>query len=97
MIEGANPSEMLGFIPPQLAALKLKAQVGDKRILPKLYSMAAKVLNLAPGQHTEEPIKAILGGAMTKTGAFPPKTDRLRAVFVCQIAKPSPAMGYLPN
>jgi len=48
MIEGDKPSEMLGFIPPQLATLKLKAQVGDKRILPKLYSMAAKVLNLAP-------------------------------------------------
>jgi Abortive infection C-terminus len=36
----------------------------DKEDLPKLYSMAAKVLNLAPHQHSEEPIKAILGGAM---------------------------------
>ncbi|RVK30848.1 hypothetical protein [Sinorhizobium meliloti] len=27
--------------------------------------MAAKALNLAPSQHTEEPIKAILGGAMS--------------------------------
>jgi bifunctional non-homologous end joining protein LigD len=30
MIEGAKPSEMPGFIPPQLATLKLKAPVGDK-------------------------------------------------------------------
>ena len=37
----------------------------DKEDLPKLYSMAAKSLNLAPDQHVEEPIKAILGGAMT--------------------------------
>jgi len=36
----------------------------DKEDLPKLYSMVAKELNLAPDQHTEEPIKAILGGAM---------------------------------
>src|SRR5271169_1587633 len=33
----------------------------DKEDLPKLYAMAAKVLNLAPDQHSEEPIKAILG------------------------------------
>lgn len=31
--------------------------------LPKLYGSAAKKLNLAPGQHVEEPIKAILGSA----------------------------------
>jgi hypothetical protein len=37
----------------------------DKEDLPKLYSLTAKALNLAPDQHTEEPIKAILGGAMT--------------------------------
>lgn len=36
----------------------------DKEDLPKLYTTAAKALNLAPDQHTEEPIKAILGGAM---------------------------------
>ncbi len=36
----------------------------DKDDLPKLYANAAKALNLAPSQHTEEPIKAILGGAM---------------------------------
>lgn len=36
----------------------------DKEDLPKLYAATAKVLNLAPDQHSEEPIKAILGGAM---------------------------------
>jgi uncharacterized protein YfkK (UPF0435 family) len=34
-----------------------------KEDLPKLYTMVAKSLNLAPDQHTEEPIKAILGSA----------------------------------
>jgi bifunctional non-homologous end joining protein LigD len=29
-IEGATPSEMPGFIPPQLATLKSKAPVGSK-------------------------------------------------------------------
>jgi hypothetical protein len=37
----------------------------DKEDLPKLYAMAARALSLAPDQHVEEPIKAILGGAMT--------------------------------
>lgn len=37
----------------------------DKDDLPKLYGKVAKALNLAPNQHTEEAIKAILGGAMT--------------------------------
>ena len=32
MIEGAKPSEMPGFIPPQLATLKLRAPAGDKWI-----------------------------------------------------------------
>jgi hypothetical protein len=36
----------------------------DKEDLPKLYSMTANALNLAPTQHSEEAIKAILGGAM---------------------------------
>lgn len=36
----------------------------DKEDLPKLYATAAHALNLAPDQHVEEPIKAILGGAM---------------------------------
>jgi hypothetical protein len=33
--------------------------------LPKLYGAAAKTLNLAPNQHSEEAIRSILGGAMT--------------------------------
>ena len=37
----------------------------NKEDLPKLYSMAAKTLNLAPEQHSEEAIRAILGGVMT--------------------------------
>jgi hypothetical protein len=36
----------------------------DKEDLPKLYSMTASALNLAPNQHSEEAIKAILGGAI---------------------------------
>lgn len=36
----------------------------DADDLPKLYSRAASALNLAPNQHSLEPIKAILGGAM---------------------------------
>jgi bifunctional non-homologous end joining protein LigD len=32
MIEGAKPSEMPGFIPPQIATLKLKAPLGNKWI-----------------------------------------------------------------
>ncbi len=37
----------------------------DKDDLPKLYRKVAKALNLAPDQHTEKAIKAILGGAMS--------------------------------
>ena len=36
----------------------------DQDDLPKLYAKAAKTLNLAPNQHTAEPLKAILGSAM---------------------------------
>ena len=36
----------------------------DKDDLPKLYGNVAKALNLAPSQHAEDAIKAILGGAM---------------------------------
>ena len=35
----------------------------DKDDLPKLYGTAAKELNLAPSQHTEEVFRKILGGA----------------------------------
>lgn len=37
----------------------------DSEDLPKLYSLVAKQLNLAPDQHAEVAVKAILGGAMT--------------------------------
>lgn len=49
----------------------------DKEDLPKLYAMAAKALNLAPDQHTEEPIKAILGGAMTLVNGLGTLRNRL--------------------
>jgi hypothetical protein len=49
----------------------------DKEDLPKLYSMAAKALNLAPDQHTEEPIKAILGGAMNLVNGIGTLRNRL--------------------
>lgn len=49
----------------------------DKEDLPKLYAMAAKSLNLAPDQHTEEPIKAILGGAMNLVNGIGTLRNRL--------------------
>jgi hypothetical protein len=49
----------------------------DKEDLPKLYSLAAKSLNLAPDQHTEEPIKAILGGAMNLVNGIGTLRNRL--------------------
>lgn len=49
----------------------------DKDDLPKLYAGAAKALNLAPSQHTEEPIKAILGGAMNLVNGIGTLRNRL--------------------
>ena len=49
----------------------------DKEDLPKLYQMAAKALNLAPDQHSEEPIKAILGGAMNLVNGIGTLRNRL--------------------
>lgn len=49
----------------------------DKEDLPKLYAMTAKALNLAPDQHTEEPIKAILGGAMNVVNGIGTLRNRL--------------------
>lgn len=49
----------------------------DKEDLPKLYSMVAKALNLAPDQHSEEPIKAILGGAMNLVNGIGTLRNRL--------------------
>lgn len=45
--------------------------------LPKLYANAAKALNLAPNQHTEEPIRAILGGAMNLVNGIGTLRNRL--------------------
>lgn len=49
----------------------------DKDDLPKLYTSAASALDLAPSQHTEEPIKAILGGAMTLVNGIGTLRNRL--------------------
>ena len=49
----------------------------DKEDLPKLYGRVARLLNLAPNQHTEEPIKAILGGATTLVNGIGTLRNRL--------------------
>jgi hypothetical protein len=49
----------------------------EKDDLPKLYASAANALNLAPNQHTEEPIKAILGGAMNLVNGIGTLRNRL--------------------
>ena len=49
----------------------------DKEDLPKLYGMVAQELHLAPSQHTEEPIKAILGGAMNLVNGLGTLRNRL--------------------
>lgn len=49
----------------------------EKDDLPKLYSLTAKALNLAPDRHTAEPIKAILGGAMTMVNGLGTLRNRL--------------------
>lgn len=49
----------------------------DKEDLPKLYGMAAKSIKLAPDQYTEEPIKAILGGATTLVNGLGTLRNRL--------------------
>lgn len=45
--------------------------------LPKLYANVAKALNLAPSQHSEKPIKAILGGAMNLVNGIGTLRNRL--------------------
>jgi hypothetical protein len=49
----------------------------DRDDLPKLYASAASALNLAPNQHTQEPIKAILGGAMNLVNGIGTLRNRL--------------------
>ena len=49
----------------------------DNDDLPKLYATAASALNLAPNQHSEEPIKRILGGVMTLVNGIGTLRNRL--------------------
>ena len=49
----------------------------DDDDLPKLYAKAASALNLAPSQHSEEPIKRILGGVMTLVNGIGTLRNRL--------------------
>jgi hypothetical protein len=55
----------------------LKISYTNKEDLPKLYSLTASALNLAPDQHSEEAIKAILGGAMTVVNGIGTLRNRL--------------------
>jgi hypothetical protein len=56
---------------------ELDTVYADTEDLPKLYGMAAKALNLAPNQHSEELIKAILGGAMNLVNGIGTLRNRL--------------------
>ena len=56
---------------------ELSVDYADKDDLPKLYSKVAKALNLAPSQHSEEPIKAILGAAMNLVNGIGTLRNRL--------------------
>ena len=49
----------------------------DHDDLPKLYKTVSKALNLAPSQHSEEPIKAILGGMATLVSGLGTLRNRL--------------------
>lgn len=49
----------------------------DSDDLPKLYSLASGALNLAPSQHTLEPIKAILGSATNVVNGLGTLRNRL--------------------
>ncbi len=54
-----------------------EAAYTDKEDLPKLYAMAARALRLAPDQHSEEAVRAILGGAMTLVNGIGTLRNRL--------------------
>lgn len=45
--------------------------------LPRLYRRVARTLNLAPNQHSEEPVRAILGGAMQLVNGIGTLRNRL--------------------
>lgn len=55
----------------------LAVPYSEKDDLPKLYGLVARGLNLAPDQHTLEPIKAILGGAMNLVNGIGTLRNRL--------------------
>ena len=50
---------------------------GDNDDLPKLYSAAAEILNLAPSQHTEKLFKSILGNCQSIVGNLAGLRNRL--------------------
>lgn len=52
-------------------------EYSEKDDLPKLYGKAAAALNLAPNQHSEEPIKRILGGVTTLVNGIGTLRNRL--------------------
>ena len=49
----------------------------DSDDLPKLYTRVARALTLAPNQHAEEPVKAILGSAMNLVNGIGTLRNRL--------------------
>ncbi|KZK76641.1 hypothetical protein PsW64_04800 [Pseudovibrio sp. W64] len=49
----------------------------DRDDLPKLYAKVAKTLNLGPSQHSEEPIKTIMGSAMNLVSGIGTLRNRL--------------------
>ncbi len=55
----------------------LSIDYDDKEDLPKLYAKVASELNLAPSQHSEEPIRAILGGIMNLVNGLGTLRNRL--------------------
>lgn len=55
----------------------MRETYSDRDDLPKLYANVARALNLSPNQHAEEPIKAILGGAMTLVNGIGTLRNRL--------------------
>ena len=70
----------------------------DKEDLPKLYGMVARALSLAPNcKHSEEPIKAILGGAMNLVNGMSTLRNRLATSTVgaespCDHLRVTPAL-----
>ena len=56
---------------------QIEEAYSERDDLPKLYANVAKALNLAPSQHAEEPIKAILGGAMNLVNGIGTLRNRL--------------------